>query len=132
MSGEMAAKKVKSAIKEKQLTEQEQKELSEKHERLFFRIGEAIENGTIRTFDGLLDFIAPTPLAKALVGQSKQLEAKMKDPRKFNMGDALTLAELTGASREKTVLLFLYHAMGLNKDNFKKLHKNNPSTNPSS
>jgi hypothetical protein len=127
----MAAKKVKPAIKEQQPAEKEQKDLSDKRIRLLHRIGQAIENGTIKTFDSLLDFMGPTPLAETLGYQLKQLETKMEMPEKFNMGDVLTLAEVTRASKEKTVFLFLYFAMGLNKENFEQLHKNNSPGKPS-
>ena len=86
----MAAKKVKPAIKEQQPAEKEQKDLSDKRIRLLHRIGQAIENGTIKTFDSLLDFMGPTPLAETLGYQLKQLETKMEMPEKFNMGDVLT------------------------------------------
>jgi|GEM_PF-6025297 len=126
----MAAKKVKLSIKTKKPDKQESKEFSEKHRRKLARIGQDINNGTIRTFDGLLDILDKTPLGKAMGYQGKQFEVKLKNPLKFNMGDVLELAKVTGAGQEKTVLLFLYYAMGLNKGSVEQLYKNNTTGKP--
>jgi len=131
----MATKKVKSPVKKKKPAKQKSKELSQeskgfspKHQRKLDRMGQDINSGAIKTFDGLFDILDKTPLANAMGYQ--QFEAKLKNPLKFNMGDVLKLAQETKASEEKTVLLFLYFAMGRNKDNFEQLHKNNTTGKP--
>ncbi len=126
----MAAKKVKSTPKQQKPSKKELTELSEKHQRKLIRMREAIETGMIRTFDGLIDIMDITPLAAALGYQGKQIGPKLKDPKKFSMGDAMQLATLTGAAPEKTVLLFLYFAMGWNKDNVKTLPKDSAAISP--
>lgn len=130
----MAAKKVKSSVKKKRPAKKpvkkKPKELSDKHRRKLARMGQGIDDGGIKTFAGLIDILDKTPLGNAMGYQGKQFEVKLNNPLKFNMGDVLKLAELTGANKEKTALLFLYYAMGLDNGKVGQPHKNNPINNP--